>query len=129
MSKLSHIAIATNNVEELSKLYADLFHVEPVAPVSVPDQGVISGYVPLEGCGIELMQPTDPEGGIQKFMDKHGAGLHHIAMEVDDLDAAEEEYRAKGYRLIVGTANGHKSVFVHPKTTGGVLIELCPKHR
>lgn len=126
MAKLNHIAIATDDVKELSKRYAELFHVEPETPISVPDQGVISGYIPLEGCGIELIQPTDPEGGIRHFMDRHGPGLHHIALSVDDLDAAEAEYRAAGYRLIVGTANGHKSIFVHPKSTGGVLIELCP---
>ena len=127
MSKLDHISVVTNDIEATMKMYSDIFHVECDTPVCVPDQGVISGYVPLDGCGIEITQPTDPNGGIQKFIDKHGAGLHHIAYQVEDLDAAEKEYTEKGYRLIIGTANGRKSIFIHPKSTGGVLIELCPK--
>ena len=76
------------------------------------------------GVGIEIMQPTDPNGGIQKFLDKRGPGIHHMAVSVGDKEKAITEYENAGIRLIVGTANGNKSAFIHPKSTGGVLIEL-----
>ena len=124
MAKLAHIAIVTDNIEATIQTYEALLGVKAGAPVNVPDQGVISAYIPLEGVGIEIMQPTDPNGGIQKFLDKRGPGIHHMAVSVGDKEKAITEYENAGVRLIVGTANGNKSAFIHPKSTGGVLIEL-----
>ncbi len=123
--KLDHIAIVTDQLENTIRTFEDLLGVKADPPVSVPDQGVISAYIPLEGVGIELMQPTDPDGGIQKFLDKRGPGIHHVAVRLDDRKAALDTYREAGVRLIIGTANGSQSAFIHPKSTGGVLIELC----
>ncbi len=125
MTKLDHIAIVVEDVYESVPKYEELLQLKSDTPVSVPDQGVISAVFPLEGCSIELMQPTDPNGGIRKYLDKKGPGIHHIAIKVEDIDEAEAAYQAMGYRLIVGSANGKKSVFIHPKSTGGILVELC----
>ena len=124
MAKLTHIAIVTNNIEETIQTYEALLGVKAGTPVNVPDQGVISAYIPMEGVGIEIMQPTIPHGGIQKFLDKRGPGIHHMAVSVGDKEKAIAQYESAGVRLIVGTANGKKSAFIHPKGTGGVLIEL-----
>ena len=124
MAKLAHIAIVTDNIEATIQTYEALLGVKAGAPVNVPDQGVISAYIPLEGVGIEIMQPTDPEGGIQKVLDKKGPGIHHIAIKTDDREKAIADYEAAGVKMIIGSANGHKAAFIHPKSTGGVLIEL-----
>ena len=124
MTKLAHIAIVTDNMEKTIATYESLLGIKVGTPVNVPDQGVISAYIPLEGVGIEIMQPTDPEGGIQKVLDKKGPGIHHIAIKTDDREKAIADYEAAGVKMIIGSANGHKAAFIHPKSTGGVLIEL-----
>ena len=122
---LDHVAIATLDVDAAVAKYVATFGAKAGEVVSVPDQGVKSAVVTIGDAAFELMQPLDEDNAIRKYIDKKGEGLHHIALKVDDLDATEQELLAKGVRLIVGTANGNKSIFIHPKSTGGVLMELC----
>lgn len=123
--KIDHIALATLDVNRTVEQYSALLGHKAGEVVFVPEQGVKSAYMDIPGTGIEIMEPTDPEGGIRKFIDKKGEGIHHIAVLVEDIDAAIEELESKGVRLIKGTAGEKKAVFIHPKSTGGVLIELC----
>ncbi len=122
---LDHVAIATLDVEAAVAKYEAMFGATAGEIVSVPDQGVKSAVVTIGDSTIELMQPLDDFNAIRKYIDKNGEGLHHIALKVDNLDATEKELLEKGVRLIVGTANGNKSIFIHPKSTDGVLMELC----
>lgn len=122
---LDHIAIATQDLSSAVERFEAILGAKAGDTVNVPDQGVMSAVVDLGNASIELMQPTDSEGGIQKYIDKKGEGIHHIALRINDMDAIEKALTACGIKLIVGTANGNKSVFIHPKSTGGVLIELC----
>jgi len=125
MQKLDHIAIVTEDISASRQFYEKLLGVPAGEEIDVPDQGIVSAFIPLRGVGIELLEPTDPNGGIQKFLDKKGPGIHHIALHVDSLEEAVNAYSKQGIHLIIGSANGQKSVFLHPKDTGGVLIELC----
>lgn len=122
---LDHVAIATLDVEAAVQKYETLFNAKAGEIVSVPDQGVKSAVVTIGDSAIELMQPLDADNAISKYIEKKGESIHHIALKVDDLDATEKELTEKGVRLIIGTANGNKSIFIHPKSTGGVLMELC----
>ena len=125
MYKLDHVAVVTDNIYETVARYEKLLGVEIRTPAVVEGQGIISTYIPLDGVGIELLQPIDPEGGIQRFLDKKGPGIHHFSLKPDDREEAIRELSEDGVRLLLGEANGKKSVFIHPKSTGGVLIELC----
>ena len=125
IKNLDHISIAVKDVEFSAKLYEILFGIKPGELIKVPDQGIISKYLPLLNAGIEMIQPLDSNGGIQKFIDKKGEGLHHIAFKVDSVDSAIQELTAAKVDLIIGTAGDNKTVFIHPKSTCGVLIELC----
>ena len=122
---LDHVAFATLDVEASIQKYEALFNTKAGEVVCVPDQGVKSAVISVGDAAFELMQPLDEENAIGKYIAKKGEGIHHIALKVDDLDATEKELTEKGVRLIVGTANGNKSIFIHPKSTGGVLMELC----
>ena len=122
---LDHIAIVTKDISAAISAYEVMLGIKAGAIVSVTDQGVKSAVIAMDNSDIEIMQPIDPQSGIQKYIDKKGEGIHHVALKVDDLDEAEAHLSANGIKLIIGTANGNKSMFIHPKSTGGVLVELC----
>lgn len=125
MAKLDHISIVTDDLNGTIERWEKLLGTSIPAPEEVADQGIVSTYLPLDGVGIEILEPTDPNGGIRKFLDKKGPGIHHFALKVEDREAMIQALTAAGVRLIIGSANGNKSVFIHPKSTGGVLVELC----
>ena len=129
IKKVDHIAIAVNNLEEAGKTYAPMglkvMHTETVA-----DQGVKIAFIPIGDSEIELVEPIDPNGGVAKFLKTRGEGIHHICLEVDNIDREVKELMAKGVEMIdkqprKGAAG--MIAFVHPKSTKGVLIELCQK--
>ena len=94
---------------------------------TLPHEKVHVAMLPLEGSRIELLEPTEVDSPVGKFLEKRGEGLHHVALKVPDLDAAVERLRASGARLLNeprAGAGGHLYVFVHPASTGGVLLEL-----
>lgn len=125
--KIDHIGIAVNNVEEAVKLYCDVLGLKPeeIERETVEKQKVKVAMIPVGESRIELLESTDPEGVIAKFIDKRGEGMHHIAVGVSDIKATLEALKAKGVPLIdaeprIG-AGGSKIAFLHPKATKALL--------
>ena len=131
IKKVDHIAIAVKNLDEALKLYEDLFGAKPSKIETLPQQGVKAALLPMaEGGEIELLEPIDPQSGVAKFLESRGEGVHHICLEVENVDQALSTLADKGVQLIdeqgrVGLAG--KVGFLHPKSTKGVLIELAQK--
>ena len=131
IKKVDHIAIAVNNLNEVVELYGKIFGLKPEHIKDVPDQGVKAALIPVgNGTEIEFLEPINPQGGVAKFLEKKGEGIHHIALEVDDVEQEIKSLVAKGVELIdkqprMGLAG--KIAFIHPKSTRGILIELCQK--
>ena len=127
--RINHLGIAAPALEEamgrMNKLFSmDVEHIE-----EVPDQRVKTAFYSVGESHMEYLQPTDPASPISKFLEKKGPGLHHVAFEVDNVDAAVKELLAKGVRMIDQEprcgAHGSRIAFIHPAETGGVLMELC----
>lgn len=131
VKSVDHIGIAVADLEEALKLYTETFGLELQGTEVVEEQKVKVAFLPIGDTEIELLESTDPEGPIAKFIEKRGQGIQHIALRVDDIDAALDEMRAEGIRLIDEKprygAGGARIAFLHPKATGGVLIELCER--
>jgi methylmalonyl-CoA/ethylmalonyl-CoA epimerase len=128
--RLDHIAVVVENLERALGVFGDALGLSASEPVIVPGQGVRIACLPVGESEIELLEPIDQDSGVARFLASKGEGLHHICLEVEDVDAALEELRAKGVRLINETAvaGGHGRVaFIHPKATFGVLIELVQR--
>jgi len=131
VSKIDHIGIAVSNLDEAVKLYKDVLGLELHGTEVVPEQKVKVAFLPVGDTEVELLESTSDDGPIAKFIEAKGQGIQHIAFRVDDIEAALEEMKAKGMRLIDEKprygAGGAKIAFLHPKSTGGVLIELCER--
>jgi methylmalonyl-CoA/ethylmalonyl-CoA epimerase len=129
MQKIHHIGIAVNNLDESLKVYKSFLHNIDVHLEEVPDQKVKVAAIPLGEGRIELLEPTSGESPIAQFMEKKGTGIHHLALEVDNIEKSLKDLEDAGFKLIDKTprlgAMGMKIAFVHPKSTGGVLLELC----
>ena len=126
--KINHLGIATKGIDEALGFWADALGLENLHSEIVEDQKVRVAMLPIGESRIELLEPTSDDSPISKFLEKRGAGIHHIAIEVDDIEAALEQLKAKGMRLIdqsprIG-AEGCLVAFVHPSSTNGVLLEL-----
>ena len=126
--KINHIGIATKGIDEALKFWSDALGLDNVHTEIVVDQKVKVAMLPLGESRIELLEPTSDDSPISKFLEKRGGGIHHIAVEVDDIEAALANLKSQGMRLIdesprVG-AEGCLVAFVHPASTGGVLLEL-----
>ena len=131
MATLNHIGIAVQNLPELKKLFSLLgFQVEHTE--AVPEQGVVTHFLPLprEQGYLELLQVTDPEGIVAKFIQKRGPGIHHLSflLQKGELDALCERLKEEGYRLIYDMprlgAQGMQVNFIHPASAGGILLEV-----
>ena len=127
MTQIDHLGIAVKSLGEAKKFYETL-GLEIMPEEVVEGEKVRVAMVPLGESRIELLEPTSPDSTIAKFLDKRGPGLHHVALQVTNLVERVEELKAAGTRLIneevkIG-AGGHMYVFVHPASTGGVLLEL-----
>ncbi|SMC17473.1 methylmalonyl-CoA epimerase [Desulfacinum hydrothermale DSM 13146] len=129
--KVDHIGIAVKSIDEAQKLYHDLLGLADHGRETVAEQKVTTAFFPVGDTEVELLEATDPDGPVAKFIEKKGQGVHHIAFRVDDLDAALEELKAQGVQLIDQTprqgAGGARIAFLHPKSTHGVLVELCER--
>jgi len=129
--KVDHIGIAVSDLTESLKMYTDILGMTLHGTETVEEQKVKTAFLPLGETEIELLESTAPDGPIGKFIEARGQGIQHIAFRVDDIEAALAELKAKGVRLIDEKprygAGGAKIAFLHPKATGGVLIELCQK--
>lgn len=128
---IEHIGIAVKNLEESIRYYEEVLGLKCYAIEEVKDQKVKTAFFQVGQTKIELLESTDPEGPIGKFVEKKGEGLHHLAFAVQDLPARLEEVSQKGVQLIDKAprkgAEGLHIAFLHPKSTFGVLTELCEK--
>lgn len=126
---IEHIGIAVKNLEESKKYYEDVLGLECYAVEEVADQKVKTAFFMVGQTKIELLESTDPEGPIGKFIEKKGEGIHHLAFAVNNLEEKLKVTEEKGIRLIDKQprkgAEGLEIAFLHPKSTHGVLTELC----
>lgn len=126
--KINHLGIATNGIDDALKFWADALGLENVHTEVVEDQKVRVAMLPIGESRIELLEPTSNDSPISKFLEKRGGGIHHIAVEVDDINAALKNLKEKGMRLIDENpragAEGCLVAFVHPASANGVLLEL-----
>ena len=126
--KIDHIAIAVNDVEESAKVYQQALGVDNVEFETIETEGVKVAIIHLENGRIELMQPTNDSSPIKKFLDKKGQGLHHLALETENIEGEVERMEGCGIQFLgkirPGSA-GTKVTFIHPKSLYGVLTELC----
>ena len=126
--RVDHIGIAVRSVEKALGFYCDTLGAEKPGLTTVPHERVRVAMLSAGESRIELIEATDQDSPIAKFIEKRGEGIHHIALRVPDLEAAVERIKAQGGRLVTENvqtgAEGYRYVFVHPKSTGGVLLEL-----
>jgi len=130
IKKVNHVAIAVKNLDEGLKTFETLLGLKAAHVKEVPDQKIKAAMIHVGDVEIELIQPTDPGTGVAKFLETRGEGVHHICLEVDDVDKELQSMAAKGIELIdkkgrMGLAG--KIGFLHPKSAKGVLIELAQK--
>jgi len=126
--KIDHIAIAVNDVEASAKVYQKALGIDEIEFETVDSEGVKVAIIPMENGRIELMQPTNNDSPIKKFLEKKGPGLHHMALETDNIEGEVERMEGCGVQFLgkvrPGSA-GTKVTFIHPKSLEGVLAELC----
>ena len=127
--RINHLGIAAPGLDEAMDRMGRLFAMGADHIEDVPEQRVRTAFFPVGPSTLEYLESTDPEGPVGKFLEKKGPGIHHVAFEVDDVDAAVTELLAKGVRMIDKApragAHGCRIAFIHPAETGGVLMELC----
>jgi len=131
LTHIEHIGIAVKNLDESIKFYEGILGLKCYAVEEVTDQKVKTAFFQIGQTKIELLESTDPEGPIGKFIEKRGEGIHHIAYAAKELESSLEELKSKGIKLIDEKprpgAEGLNIAFIHPKATFGVLTELCEK--
>ena len=130
--KIDHLGIATEGIEAAASVYRDALGLTVAEIEEVPTQKVRVAMLPIGESRLELLEATSPDSPISKFLAKRGPGIHHIALRVVDIRAALADLKAKGTRLIDEEprpgAGGCLVAFIHPSSTGGVLIELVERH-
>ncbi|MCU0397753.1 MAG: methylmalonyl-CoA epimerase [Cyclobacteriaceae bacterium] len=133
MQKLEHIGIAVKNLAEANDLFARLLGSEHYKIEEVESEGVRTSFFRIGDVKIELLEATKPDSPIAKFIEKRGEGIHHLAFEVTDLPGSIDQFQSKGFQFInPAPKNGadNKSIcFLHPKSTQGVLVELCQERK
>lgn len=126
-TEIDHLGIAVRSIERALEFYERQVGLAVSARETVPQEKVKVAMLPVGGSRIELLEPTEADSPVGRFLEKRGEGLHHVALKVPDLAAAVERLRASGARLLNeprAGAGGHLYVFVHPSSTGGMLLEL-----
>ena len=133
VKRIDHVAIVVRDLETALRFYRDTLGVAPSRVIDFPREGVKIAFLPMggpDGSEIELLEPTDPAGSVARFLEKRGEGLHHLCLEVEDIDEALAELTAAGAAVLDTTprptAEG-RGIFLHPKGTGGVLLELVQR--
>ena len=126
--KLNHVAIAVNHLEEATKFYRDVLGLDLKGVEVVPAQKSKVGFFPIGETNIELVQPSEPDSPLVKFLEAKGQGIHHICFEVDDIEAEIKAFLAQGATMVDQKprpgAHNSRVAFIHPKSSSGVLIEL-----
>ncbi len=131
--RIDHVAIIVRNIEQALAFYRDTLGILPSTIKEVPSEQVRIAFLPMGGSGgseIELIEPTTPTSSLTKYLEKRGEGLHHICLEVDDIDVALQEMKDKGAPVLDAqprVAAEGRAIFLHPKGTNGVLLELIEK--
>ena len=129
LKKINHIAVAVKDAEATARLFKDTIGLEGGEIELNENFEVKVAFFSLGGVKIELVEPLNPQSGLAKYLEKKGEGIHHIAIEVDDVEKALQHYKAEGVELIheKPEPGAHDTLvgFLHPKSTGGVLFELC----
>ena len=129
MKKVEHIGIAVKNLEQANKLYASLFGKEHYKVEAVESEGVSTSFFQLGDTKIELLEASRPDSPIARFIEKRGEGIHHLAFEVEDIHTEMNRLQQEGFTLLNEQpkkgADNKLVCFLHPKGTGGVLVELC----
>lgn len=129
MNKIEHIGIAVKNLEQSNELFSALLNKKPYKQEEVKSENVITSFFETGESKIELLQATSEESAIAKFVEKKGEGIHHIAFDVTNIHQELERLEKEGFKLITKVpkqgADNKLVAFLHPKSTNGVLIELC----
>ena len=129
LRKIEHLGIAVRDIEEANELYTNLLGVSPYKEEAVESENVITSFFMTGESKIELLQATSDDSTIAKFIEKRGPGIHHIAFDVEDIYAEIKRLQGLGFRMIHETpkdgADNKLIAFLHPKSTDGVLVELC----
>ena len=127
--KIEHLGIAVNSLEESNELFRKLLGETHYKVEEVQSEGVSTSFFMLGETKIELLEATNSESAISKFIEKRGGGMHHIALDVDDIYAEIQRLKDEGFQVLNETpkegADNKLICFLHPKSTGGVLVELC----
>lgn len=133
ITRIDHVAIVVREMDDALAFYRDMLGITPSRVIDFPQEGVKIAFLPLggpSGSEIELLQPLGEETGVARFLAKHGGGLHHICLETPDIEQALADLRASGAMLLDEaprpTAEG-RGIFLHPKGTHGVLLELVQR--
>jgi len=128
IKKIDHIGVVVNDIEEALQVYQQALGLTLAKIQDRPDQAVRIAFLPIGESEIELVQPVTGDSGVARFLQKRGEGIHHICLEVDDIEQALANLQERGLQLIDETPRtgfqGEKFAFIHPKSTHGVLIEL-----
>ncbi|MEX2379344.1 MAG: methylmalonyl-CoA epimerase [Vicingaceae bacterium] len=129
MRKIEHLGIAVKNLEVSARMYESLLGRPSYKSEKVVSEGVTTLFFQIGESKIELLEANNPDSPIAKFIEKRGEGIHHIAFDVENIDAEIERLKMEGFQLIHETpksgADNKRIAFLHPKSTGGVLVELC----
>ncbi len=129
--KIDHLGIAVKSINEGKKFWGDILGLWLEDSEAMAEEKLITTFFPIGESEIELLETTDPEGPIGRYLEKRGEGVHHIALRVENIEEALKELKEKGIRLIDEKprkgAGGAKIAFLHPKSTNGVLVELCER--
>lgn len=128
VKQINHVAVVVDDMEKALSFWRDALGMDLHELRDVPAEKSRVAFLPLSGSEVELVQPTTDDSGIAKYLAKRGPGMHHICLEVDDIDAMMAQLKAKGIRLINEepriAVDGKKYAFIHPENTSGVLVEL-----
>ena len=131
--RIDHVAIIVRNIEQALTFYRDTLGIQPREIKDVPSEQVRIAFLPMGGPGgseIELIEQTTPDSSLAKYLEKRGEGLHHICLEVDNIDTTLQEMKEKGASVLdeqPRIAAEGRAIFLHPKGTNGVLLELIEK--
>lgn len=133
MKKIEHIGIAVKNIEEAEQRFTQLLGTPSYKREIVESEGVLTSFFKVGESKIELLAAVGNNSPIQKFIEKKGEGIHHIAFEVENIEQKMTELKEKGFQLINDIpkdgADNKRIAFIHPKTTGGILVEICEEKK
>lgn len=128
VTQINHVAVVVDDMERALSFWRDALGMELHEVREVPAEKSQVAFLPLPGSEVELVKPTTGDSGIAKYLAKHGPGMHHICLEVDDIEGMMAQLKSKGIRLTSDeprtAADGKRYAFIHPESTSGVLVEL-----